>query len=156
MESANLVPIIGTIFNITKGYNCYSQMVSLRTENGIVNFMVGQETLIVGNQRLRKGVRIAAFYDSSQPTILIFPPQYNAVMITILARDEQIMLNYFDRNLMASDRSLQLNIARNTDIETINGQKFNCNVRERTLLVYYTVTTRSIPPQTTPRKIIVL
>lgn len=156
MEYTNLVPIIGTILNITKGYNCYSQMVSLRTEDGIVNFMVGQETLIIDSRQLRKGMRIAAFYDSSQPVILIFPPQYNAVMITVLRREEQIMLNYFDRNLMASDRSLQLNIARNTDIETVNGQKFNCNIRDRTLLVYYTMTTRSIPPQTTPSRIIVL
>ncbi len=155
MEYTNLVPIIGTILSITKGYNCYSQMVSLRTENGTVNFMVGQETIIIDNKQLRKGMRIAAFYDSSQPAILIFPPQYNAVMITALGREEQIMLNYFDRNLLAADRSLQLNVAGNTNIETVNGQKFNCNIRDRVLLVYYTITTRSIPPQTTPSRIIV-
>ncbi len=155
MEYTNLVPIIGTILSITKGYNCYSQMVSLRTENGTVNFMVGQETIIIDNKQLRRGMRIAAFYDSSQPAILIFPPQYNAVMITALGREEQIMLNYFDRNLLAADRSLQLNVAGNTNIETVNGQKFNCNIRDRVLLVYYTITTRSIPPQTTPSRIIV-
>lgn len=155
MEYTNLVPIIGTILSITKGYNCYSQMVSLRTENGTVNFMVGQETIIIDNKQLRKGMRIAAFYDSSQPAILIFPPQYNAVMITALGREEQIKLSYFDRNLLAADRSLQLNVAGNTDIETVNGQKFNCNIRDRVLLVYYTITTRSVPPQTTPSKIIV-
>ncbi len=155
MEYTNLVPIIGTILSITKGYNCYSQMVSLRTENGTVNFMVGQEKIIIDNKQLRRGMRIAAFYDSSQPAILIFPPQYNAVMITALGREEQIMLNYFDRNLLAADRSLQLNVAGNTNIETVNGQKFNCNIRDRVLLVYYTITTRSIPPQTTPSRIIV-
>lgn len=66
------------------------------------------------------------------------------------------MLNEFDRNLTARDNSLQLNIAGNTNIETLNGQSVNCSLGNQTLLVYYTVTTRSIPPQTTPRRIVVL
>ena len=66
------------------------------------------------------------------------------------------MLNRFDRNLTAEDNSLQLNVARNTNIETINGQNTGCNLGNQTLLVYYTATTRSIPPQTTPRRIVVL
>ncbi|MDY3022040.1 MAG: hypothetical protein SOS50_07710 [Oliverpabstia sp.] len=66
------------------------------------------------------------------------------------------MLNYFDRNLLAGDGSLQLNIGRNTEITTLNGQSFPCSPGNRSLLVYYTATTRSIPPQTTPQRIIVL
>ena len=67
-------------------------------------------------------------------------------------------MKYVDLHIhtTASDGSLQLNIAGGTVIKTLNGQNITCNLGGHMLLVYYTVTTRSIPPQTTPRKIIVL
>ena len=43
-----------------------------------------------------------------------------------------------------------------TNVVTGNGQRFNCTIGGRNLIVFYSVTTRSIPPQTTPRKIIVM
>lgn len=156
MAYANYEPVIGTIVNMTRGNDCCSQMMSLRTENGIVNFRITEETRVIDNRPLRSGLQVAAFYDKSLPVPLIFPPQYMAQIVTVLARNEQIMLNEFDRNLVARDNSLQLNIARNTPVETINGQRTNCSLANQTLLVYYTVTTRSIPPQTTPRRIVVL
>ena len=155
MAYANYEPIIGTILNMTRGNDCCSQTISLRTENGIVNFMIGPETHVIDNRPLRAGLRVAAFYDASLPVPLIFPPQYQAQIVAVLMRDEQIMLNEFDRNLTARDGSLQLNLARNTNIETLNGQNVSCNPAGRTLLVYYTATTRSIPPQTTPRRVVV-
>ncbi len=156
MAYTNYEPVIGTILNITGGNDCCSQTMSLRTENGIVNFVIGPETIVIDNRPLRAGLRVAAYYDASLPVPLIFPPQYQAKLVAVLMRDEQIMLNEFDRNLTARDGSLQLNLARNTNIETVNGQRVSCNPGNQTLLVYYTVTTRSIPPQTTPRRIVVL
>lgn len=150
------VPVIGVILNITRGNNCCSQMMSLRTDNGIVNFAVGPDTRVIDSRPLRAGLRVAAFYDSSLPAPLIFPPQYQAQIITVLARNQQVTLREFDRNLVARDNSLQLNIAQNTRIETINGQNVTCNLGNQTLLVYYTATTRSIPPQTTPERIVAL
>lgn len=155
MNYADFVPVIGVIVNIARN-DCCSQMLTLRTEEGIVNFLLTSETQVIDSRRLRQGMRIAAFYDGSLPIPLIFPPQYQAQLIAVLGRNEQIMLNYFDRNLLAGDGSLQLNIARNTPVQTINGQMFSCDIGERTLLVYYSAETRSIPPQTTPDKIIVL
>lgn len=156
MPFVNLVPVEGTIFNITEGNDCCSQMMSLRTGNGIVNFLIDANTLVIDNRRLRSGMRVTAFYDSSLPVPLIFPPQYRAQMIAVPGRNEQVMLSHFDRNLVSADRSLQLNIAGSTSVSTANGQSFRCNLRDRTLLVYYSATTRSIPAQTTPSRIVVL
>lgn len=156
MDYAGFVPVIGTIINISGENDCCSRMITLRTDNGIVNFRVTSDTQIIDNRQLRTGLRVAAFYDSRLPVPLIFPPQYMAQIITVPGRNEQVMLNFFDNNLTAADRSLQLNIARNTSISTINGQNVNCRLGNQTLLVYYTVTTRSIPPQTTPSRIVVL
>lgn len=149
-------PETGTIVNITRGNDCCSQMMTLRTGNGIVNFTVMSDTWVIDSRQLRPGLRAAAFYDASLPVPLIYPPQYQARIVTVLGREEQIMLNEFDRSLTARDNSLQLNIAGNTQIETLNGQRADCSLQNQTLLVYYTATTRSIPPQTTPRRVIVL
>lgn len=133
MDYANLVPIIGVIVNITRGNDCCSQMLSLRTENGIVNFAVDMDTLIIDSRQLRQGMRVAAFYDSNLPVPLIFPPQYRAQIVTVLGRNEQIMLNYFDDGLTAADGSLQLNIAAGTVIKTVNGQNITCNLGQTNL-----------------------
>lgn len=155
MNYSDLVPVTGVIVNIS-GNDCCNQMLELRTDDGTVNFFLTPETLVINSRLLRRGMRIAAFYDSTLPAPLIFPPQYNAALITVLGRNEEISLNYFDSSLVAGDQSLQLNVGRNTIVRTLNGQTFTCGLGERTLLVYYTATTRSIPPQTTPEKIVVM
>ena len=65
------------------------------------------------------------------------------------------MLAYFDENLLSQNGDLQLNVGRNTVIRTLNGQSYSCSVGDHILLVYYTAATRSIPPQTTPERIVV-
>ncbi len=154
MANTTYIPVIGTIVNISRGNDCCSQMMSVRTETGIINFTIRAETLVIDSRQLRSGMQVAAFYDSSLPVPMIFPPQYQAQIVTVIGRNENVMLNFFDRNLVASDGSLRLNLSRNTIIKTVNGQSVTCNLGNRFLLVYYTITTASIPPQTTPRKII--
>ena len=146
MEYRNLVPVVGAILNIT-GSGCCNQMIALRVEDGIIHFVISAETHVIDSRQLRPGVRVAAFYDKNRPIPMIFPPQYRAELITALERNELIALNFFDTQLIAED---------NPEIQTINGQSFFCDIGNRPLFVYYTVTTRSIPPQTTPRKIVVL
>ncbi len=154
MANTTYIPVIGTIVNISRGNDCCSQMMSVRTETGIINFTIRAETLVIDSRQLRSGMQVAAFYDSSLPVPMIFPPQYQAQIVTVIGRNENVMLNFFDRNLVASDGSLRLNLSRNTIVKTVNGQSVTCNLGNRFLLVYYTITTASIPPQTTPRKII--
>lgn len=156
MNYTTYMPVTGTIINSISGSGCCSQIISLRTENGIINFDVTAETLIIDNRELRPGMRVTAYYDSSLPVPMIFPPRYFAQLIAVPGRNEQIALDFFNRDLVAADRSLQLNIAGNTIIETVNGQRFTCDLADRMLLVFYSITTRSIPPQTTPRRIVVL
>lgn len=154
MANTTYVPVSGTILNMSRGNNCCSQMMSVRTNDGMIQFTVNSETLVIDSRQLRSGMQIVAFYDSSLPVPMIFPPQYHAQIVTAVGRNETVMLNFFDRNLVAGDGSLRLNIARNTIVKTVNGQTVTCSLANRFLLVYYTVTTASIPPQTTPRKII--
>lgn len=155
MRHESMVSVIGTIQSISR-FDCCSQMVSLLTDNNeIVNFIVSPNTLIIDSTRLRPRMRIAAFYDSSRPTILIFPPQYQAEIVAVLSASQSIIFSYFDNRLTAQNNALRLNVSARTRISTINGQPFECGLGNNLLLVFYTATTRSIPPQTTPERIIV-
>ena len=49
-----------------------------------MNFVVSGDTIVVDNTRLRRGIKVAAFYDTSLPAPAIFPPQYQAELVTAL------------------------------------------------------------------------
>lgn len=157
MPSSTLVPVNGTIQNISSfGNDCCSQLVSLRAENDIVNFVLTASTYVVQETRLRAGMSVTAFYDPNLPVPLIFPPQYQAVIITRRNPNETVFAGSFNNNLVAEDNSLALNIGRSTEVLSSNGQVFACRPGGQFLIVYYTTSTRSIPPQTTPRRIVVM
>lgn len=152
-----LTPVTGIIQNISQTPGeCCSQRMSLISPNGPVNFIISSNTVVIDNTRLRPGMTVTAFFDSSRPVPLIYPPQYQAELVTVSRSEETVIVNFFDRNLTARDNSLRLNVGRSTEVTTLNGQRFHCSPGENFLLVYYSVTTRSIPPQTTPRRVVVL
>ena len=157
MNYENLTPVTGIIRNISQvPRDCCNQMVTVTTPNGINNFMLSPNTLIIRNTQLRTGMPVTAFYDASLPVPLIYPPQYRAELIAPMRNDETVTLRFFRRDLTAADNSLRLNIGRQTEVLTPNGQRYSCPPGGNFLLVYYSVTTRSVPPQTTPRRIVVL
>ena len=157
MPTPTFTPVNGVILNISQtSGQCCSQTIILQTSQGMVHFLVSNSTYIVDNIRLRKGMRITAFYDNTLPVPLIYPPQYQAAFVCVTAPGESVAVNYFNKNLLAADNSLKLNIGNSTTVVTANGQRFTCSPGGNLLIVYYISTTRSIPPITTPRKIIVM
>lgn len=155
--ATNYMSATGIIQNVSNASdNCCNLMVTIITENGIVNMTVTPDTYVVNNLRLRRGMSIIAFYDADAPAVLIFPPQYKALIIAQKSQQENVTIQRFDEDLVSYDNSLQLNVGSNTMISTTNGQPFTCNLGNRQLMVFYSNTTRSIPPQTTPRRVIVL
>lgn len=156
MDYTSYQKVTGVIHNIQRGESCCAQMLTVRTAAGIVNFVVSGDTIVIDQMRLRRGMRIAAFYDGNLPTPSIYPPRFQAEIITMLRRNQEVALNYFDENLTAADQSLALNLSPMTNVETLNGQRYSCSPGNEELLVYYSATTHSLPPQTTPQRVIVL
>lgn len=148
--------ITGTIRSIQIGTTCCITTLNLRNDRENVNFVVTGDTRIIDCTQLRKGMRVAVFYDGSLPAPAIFPPQFHAEIIAPLRQNQEVKLNFFDNTLTATDNSLKLNISPRTKIETINGQPFQCSPKNQELLVFYTAVTFSIPAQTTPQRIIVM
>lgn len=153
--------IITMISDFSVGQNngsagCYSLISVDNGYGNTANFVVSPTTYFVDHAMVVVGDRVTGFYDADAPVPLIFPPQYRAVVMTKDNPYQNVTVDYFNRQFVSSDGSLQLNIAPNTPILLENGQAFRGNPARRNLIVVYGATTRSIPAQTTPYKIIVM
>ncbi len=121
-----------------------------------VNFVVAPTTYFVDHVMVTVGDRVSGYYDANAPVPLIYPPQFQAL---VMARDtayQTIKVDHFNRQLESSDGTLRLNIGPHTRILLENGQAFTASIGDRNLIVVYGATTRSIPAQTTPTSIIVM
>lgn len=125
-------------------------------EGNQTNFLVDGQTFIVDYVTLREGMPVTVFYDGNAPAPLIYPPQFRAFVVAGNRRGQMVSVAFFNSMLVAADRSLRLNIGPNTTVVTNNNQIFAGTPANRTLVVLYSRTTRSIPPQTTPERVIVL
>lgn len=134
-----------------------SKLMTVEDSSGnIVNFSVTPATYFVDHAMVNTGDAITGFYDADVPVILIYPPQYQAVVMAKVSIHQNVAVDYFDSNLVSSNGMLKLNLSPLTKVELENSQAFYGSLGNRHLIVIYGAATRSIPAQTTPYKIIVM
>jgi hypothetical protein len=138
-----------------EGEGCYTL---LSVDNGYgasVNFVVSPTTYFVDQEKVAVGDSVTGYYDGNAPVPLIYPPQYRALVMVKESPYHNVKVDYFNSQLESRDGQLRLNLSPYTQILSRNGQDFTQNPANRNLIVIYGPTTRSIPAQTTPYKIIV-
>lgn len=135
---------------------CYKIITVEAGQGNVVNFVVSPNTYFVDHVIVSEGDRVTGFYDANAPVPLIFPPQYRAIVMAMDSPYQNVTVDYFNSQLISSDNKLKLNLAPCTRILLQNGQIFTHNPSNRNLIVIYGASTKSIPAQTTPYKIIVL
>ncbi|MDN3015424.1 hypothetical protein PH210_04270 [Paenibacillus sp. BSR1-1] len=153
----------GTVTMITdlmghngEGDGCH-KLISVVNEMGaIVNFVVSPSTYFVDHVMVAAGDRVTGYYDGNAPAPLIYPPQYQALVMVKDSPYQNVKVDYFNSQLVSSDGRLRLNISPYTQMVLQNGQSFTGNPANRDLIVIYGPSTKSIPAQTTPYRIIVL
>lgn len=134
-----------------------AKMISLVNEGGQpANIIVDQDTYILDNASITEGDFLTVFYDQSLPMIMIYPPQYKAEVIVVGEVHENIKVDVFNEDLVSSDNALKLNLAHTTKIISVDGNLFEGKLAHKKLVVLYGATTKSIPAQTIPTKIVVL
>lgn len=132
-----------------------AKLVAIKSsDDSITHFVVTDDTYIM--DELTVGTEMMAFYDQQAPAILIYPPQYSAVVVAAVNEDRNIAVDHFDSDLVNTDNTLKLNPSDDTKIVAADGTAFEGDITNRLLAVTYTVSTRSIPAQTTPVQITVL
>ncbi|MDR3051410.1 MAG: hypothetical protein LBU67_06780 [Oscillospiraceae bacterium] len=107
--------------------------------------------------QLKAGDSLVAFYDARVPTVRIFPPQYAAV--ALLPKQEgigQVKLDVYDENLLSADGQLLLHIGEQTQVVNLDGTPYEGEVKNVLAVAYYSIVAYSMPPQTTPEKLVVL
>lgn len=131
--------------------------VTLETEEGdTVNIILSPATFVVDFETLSVGMNVSFWYLADAPMILIYPPQYNAAVAARNRNDRMVDVSRYGRELVNQERTLQLKLDRSVDIRTTNNQYFQGSPAEHDLVVIYETSTRSIPAQTTPKRIVVL
>jgi hypothetical protein len=135
---------------------CYKLMTLEKEDGSIVNFVVSPATYFVDHVVIKVGDTATGFYDSNAPVPLIYPPQYQAIIVAKNTQGQNVKVDFFNNQLISSDGSLKLNIGPATKVILVNDQPFTRYPGNRNLIVVYGPSTKSIPAQTTPYKIIVL
>ena len=112
------------------------------------------------------GDYVTAYYIANAPMILIYPPQFNvAVLVNGKPASQSVVVDRFaqidgqDGRYLAHGGNLIINVGPDTEVVLADGTEFNFDygpIDGRRLIVIYSVETRSLPPMTTPEKIIVL
>ncbi|KKB35335.1 hypothetical protein [Bacillus thermotolerans] len=138
-----------------EGEGCYKLMTVENGSGGIVNFVVSPATYFVDHTAVFIGDRVIGYYDGDAPAILIYPPQYPALVVVKDYPPRNVKADYFDSQLVSSDGQLRLNISPYTPILLRNEQPFSRSPANKNLIVLYGPATKSIPAQTTPYRIIV-
>ncbi|WP_313340164.1 copper amine oxidase N-terminal domain-containing protein [Sedimentibacter sp.] len=134
-----------------------AKMVAIEDENGLpANIIITKDTYTINIDKLAVGESLTAFYDSQKPMILIYPPQISAEVAIVGEIDLNIKVDLFNDDLISADNFLKLNVSEETEIVSEDENRFEGELYNRKLVVLYGVSTKSIPAQTNPTKIIVL
>lgn len=134
-----------------------AKIISLEDEDKMpINMIVSKDTYVVNNAEIQVGSTVTGYYQANSPMILIYPPQYNPVVVVVESDDYQVKVDAFNEDLVSSDNMLKLNISEDTKIVTQDGQPFEGQLGNQKLVVLYTISTKSIPAQTTPIQVTVL
>lgn len=123
---------------------------------------ITKDTLIFDNTgkkvELKEGDKIVAYTFANKPQKLIYPPQFDPDVVIVETKEAGFVeVDYFFENLTNTYNRLKLSIGENTELLNTKGEKVTAkDLVEKNLVVFYTASTKSIPAQTTPSKVIVL
>lgn len=82
---------------------CYKLMSLESIDKGPVNFVISPGTYFVDHEVVEVGDEVTGFYDANAPALLIYPPQYPAI---VMAKDtvyQNVTVDYFNNQLISSD-----------------------------------------------------
>ena len=136
----------------------------------IVNYTIMDDTLIfdqTGNklslEDVKEGSLLDVYTGAYTPAPMIMPPQYQANIIIVLDSEAEeagfTCADTFllvDGMLTGAGNTLALNLTEDVEIVDRDGNPTQEELANKDLLVFYGASTRSIPAQTSPTKIVIL
>jgi len=165
-NATNYMKFTGVIQEVNKDEN--ETRLTLENEKELIMIMRINDNTLKFNSGTTKhlnltdlkiGATIEAYYDKNKPMILIYPATVTPEIVIL--KDEkvhgEVKIAKFDKNFLSLDNQLKLNIAKDTILLNQQGKKIKeIDLHDKELAIFYSATTKSIPAQTTPTKIIAL
>lgn len=145
-----------------------NKVVTIDNENGGLRFVVAPTTFLVDRvtntvvtaDTLAKDMQVMVVYGANSPMGMSMPPYMGNVTAVVTNADQgNINVGLFNDELVNEKDSLQLNIADGTQILSTLGTKMILSaedVKGKNAMVFYDITTRSIPAQTSPSLVVLL
>jgi hypothetical protein len=158
----------GKIIEISDAGEDGTQVVTISNEQGGLRFSVNAGSVIVDREtgksisasNLTKGIVVSVIYPELSPMGMSMPPYLGSATVIVANADKgEYMVGLFDENFIDSNNELKLNISDDTVLTNSGVSKIGVSpemVKGQNALVFYTVTTKSIPAQTTPSFVMVL
>lgn len=137
----------------------------------ILNFVVSEDSLIFdGNTAdvknasdIKAGDKLVVFTDSSSPATLSLPPVYMANIVVTYGVDEPQMsvvsdtFNKAEEELVSLGNTLRVAMSEETKVMDEEGNAVeSADLSGKRLVVFYDMATRSLPPLTTPKFVVVI
>ena len=143
--------------NTQSGENAGCNMILTVRDDGenVVNFVVSPDTFFLDQAMIHVGDFITGYYNGDAPAVLIYPPQFPALIVVKYQENQNVKVDFFNNRLVSSDGMLRVNIGPDTQILLKNGQTYRGKIANKNWIVVYGSSTKSIPAVTTPEKIIV-
>ncbi|MGF9979015.1 hypothetical protein ABE042_03145 [Viridibacillus arvi] len=127
------------------------------TKETLLFHSTSYEPLLVSE--LKSGLFIHAYVHELQPAMMIFPPQFSPTFV--LVNEEDLFygnkVGTYNAETSLVEEDLRISISPNTTILNAVGECIAAEILDgHDIAVFFKMSTRSIPPQTTPQKIILL
>jgi len=148
--------VVSEISILNDNNNYWNYILVENGEGTIANLVVTPDTYFVYNTMISVGSVITGYFAANAPVPMIYPPQYYTMVVAVEPLWQIIKVDYFDENLVSMDGMLKLDIGNRTEIITQDGNVYDGDLGNRLLVVYYGVSTRSIPAIAIPLKVVVL
>lgn len=107
---------------------------------------------------IRVGDQLDVYYKENTPLLMSYPGQYSPDVIVLNKNNDYMSHKYsfFDEDLISQDNKVKINKDFLTKIEDYQDEDLIKNlIKNRYLLIFYKASTRSIPAQVNPEKIII-
>lgn len=154
--TGTIVDMVPTRIGNRRANGCMIFVTLEDMDGNTVNFVMTPSTYVVDFETLSVGMMCTFWYAADAPMPLIYPPQYNAVAAAQEKNGRMINVDYYNMSMVNEEQTLQLNMDGSVDVRTTNNQYFQGSPANHNLVVIYENSTRSIPAQTTPKRVVVL
>lgn len=167
-EKINYIKYEGVIKDIKpqEGYISVS-LTDGENDEVIAVFSISDDTMVVDqssrdnikNSELKVGQNISGYYSKDTIMIMIYPPRISPELVIVEdeERKETVMHSNFNEELLSADNTLKLmNLDETVITNQFGEEREEEDLYNQDLVVFYSISTKSLPAHTSPSKIIVL